>query len=181
MRRGVGVVLLSAFVTLMLVGDPTTAAAAHQTFDEAGEQMFTVPQSVDEIKIVATGAAGGSLIGAGAGGVGAVVSGELSVTPGEVLYVEVGGAPSDEITPKEKCEGETLCVGGFNGGGNAVPGDGAGGGGASDVRTMSRSQGARSARGCWSPAVAAAVRPLGSASRAKAGTRKRQGRPASGY
>ncbi len=141
MRRGVGVVLLSAFVTLMLVGDPTTAAAAHQTFDEAGEQMFTVPQSVDEIKIVATGAAGGSLIGAGAGGVGAVVSGELSVTPGEVLYVEVGGAPSDEITPKEKCEGETLCVGGFNGGGNAVPGDGAGGGGASDVRTMSRSQG----------------------------------------
>jgi hypothetical protein len=58
------------------------------------------------------------------------MTGTITVTPGEPLYVEVGGAGS-------------VPQGGFNGGGNG--GDlgyisEAGGGGASDVRTISRGQ-----------------------------------------
>jgi len=85
-----------------------------------GEQTFTVPAGVTEVTVVATGASGGAgadsgvLGGAGGvGGLGAQVTSTLSVTPGEVLYVEVG-----------------------SGGGTGLTGGG-GGGGASDVRTCS--------------------------------------------
>ena len=61
-----------------------------------------------------------------------MVSGDLSVgagsaiTPGETLYVAVGGTPTESN-------------GGFNGGGNGnANGRSGGGGGASDVRTCSR-------------------------------------------
>jgi hypothetical protein len=68
-------------------------------------------------------------------GRGAVVSGVVSVTPGQVLYVEVGGTGG-------------LPAGGFNGGGESgsalldprLAQDG-GGGGASDVRTVPMSAG----------------------------------------
>src|SRR5262249_17762787 len=79
------------------------------------EQMFTVPAGVTSVHVVAKGASGGN-----AGGKGAVVSGDVAVAEGDTLYVEVGGG-SD-----------------FNGGG-APPLEGAGvGGGASDVRTITR-------------------------------------------
>ncbi len=61
------------------------------------------------------------------GGVGAQVDGEVSVTPGETLYVEVGGDGAVD-------------GGGFNGGGGAS-GGAAGGGGASDVRSSPLSAG----------------------------------------
>lgn len=87
------------------------------------EQMFTVPAGVTSIYLNCLGASGaaGDGPGGGAGGAGAQVSGLLSVTPGEVLYLYVGGAG-------------VAGTGGFNGGGNGGSNKGGGGGGATDVR-----------------------------------------------
>ncbi|HUA75991.1 MAG TPA: choice-of-anchor D domain-containing protein [Solirubrobacteraceae bacterium] len=87
------------------------------------EQSFTVPAGVTSVRVRAVGEAGGAGGGAigglaGEGGLGGVASGQLAVTPGEVLYVEVA-AP------------------GFNGGGQGGFGGGGAGGSASDVRTVS--------------------------------------------
>ena len=113
---------------LMVVGPAAGAHGATKTFGYTGQQQtFVVPAGVSHLQVLAVGAHG-----AGFGGAGAVVSGTLTVSPGETLYVEVGGAgvfrdPSAAA---------------FNGGGigGSVPGggpDGGGGGGASDVRTIS--------------------------------------------
>jgi hypothetical protein len=117
-------------------------APAPTTFGyTAAEQSYTVPAGVKSVRVSAIGAPGG----AGApgptrpgvvGGLGAQVTGDLAVTPGEVLYVEVGGAGSDG-----SASGGGL--GGWNGGGlggRSFGGDGSfggGGGGASDVRFCS--------------------------------------------
>jgi HYDIN/CFA65/VesB family protein len=117
-------------------------APAPTTFGyTAAEQSYTVPAGVTSVRVSATGAPGG----AGApgptrpgvvGGLGAQVTGDLAVTPGEALYVEVGGAGTDG-----NANGGGL--GGWNGGGlggRSFGGDGAfggGGGGASDVRFCS--------------------------------------------
>jgi hypothetical protein len=105
----------------------TSAAAATQTFTYTGsEQTFTVPAGVSTVHVLTIGARGGK---SGAqGGVAAEVQGDLSVKPGEVLYVEVGG---------EGGGGGPASPGGFNGGGEGA----GGGGGASDVRTAPRSAG----------------------------------------
>ncbi len=104
---------------------PTT-----QTFTYAGsEQTFTVPGGVSSIQVVAIGAGGGGTSGA-AGGEAADVSGSVTVTPGQTLYIEVGG----------EGEGGPGGAGGFNGGAGGG-GGGAGGGGASDVRTSPASSG----------------------------------------
>lgn len=96
-----------------------------QTLASVGyEQCYTVPAGVTSLHLTATGAPG-------AGGArGARVSREVSVTPGETLYVEVGGAGQGR-------------AGGFNGGADGGTGSlngdaGGGGGGASDVRRCSR-------------------------------------------
>src|SRR5690349_12013323 len=118
------------------------AAPAPTTFGYTGaEQSYTVPAGVTSVRVSATGAPGG----AGApgptrpgvvGGLGAVATGDLTVTPGEVLYVEVGGPGGDGNT-----NGGGL--GGWNGGGlggSSFGGEGSfggGGGGASDVRFCS--------------------------------------------
>ena len=102
------------------------------------EQQFTVPTGVTSINI--TGIAGkggagflpGSFDGTpGVGGFGATVTGTISVTPGETLFVEVGGNGTSNSAGG---------AGGFNGGGNGSSIGGfasGGGGGASDVRTVS--------------------------------------------
>ena len=51
------------------------------------QQIFTVPTGVTSINIAAYGAQGGS----GNGGLGGLAQGTLSVTPGDVLYIYVGG------------------------------------------------------------------------------------------
>ncbi|HSC03921.1 MAG TPA: choice-of-anchor D domain-containing protein [Solirubrobacteraceae bacterium] len=117
-------------------------APAPATFGYTGaEQSYTVPPGVTHVRVTATGAPGG----AGApgptrpgvvGGLGALLTGDLAVTPGELLYVEVGGAGGDGAV-----NGGGL--GGWNGGGlggRSFGGDGSfggGGGGASDVRFCS--------------------------------------------
>jgi hypothetical protein len=90
------------------------------TFDfTGGSQMFIVPVGITSVKIKAWGAQGGAnwINNVNYGG---YSYGELTVTPGETLYVYVGGQP-------------TNITGGYNGGGNGE-GAGQGGGGASDVR-----------------------------------------------
>ena len=114
---------------------PSIAAAKTVVFQSTGyEQMFTVPAGVTNVNVVAIGAPGGSS-GGSSGGDGANASAELAVTPGEVLWVEVGGAGGTS-SPFAEPPG-----GGFNGGGGGGAGaggePGAGGGGASDVRTVS--------------------------------------------
>ena len=102
---------------------PTTA-----TFTYTGaEQTFKVPGGVHSVEVLAIGGSGGAA-GTVLGGVAAEVFGSVSVTPGQTLYVEVGGKGKDSGEGGE---------GGFNGGGNG----GGGGGGASDVRTSALAAG----------------------------------------
>jgi hypothetical protein len=85
------------------------------------QQVFIVPDGVKQVAVEAYGAhggwAGGSL------GLGGYVKAKLNVTPGERLYIYVGGAGTES-------------AGGYNGGGGCYTeiDTGAGGGGASDVR-----------------------------------------------
>jgi hypothetical protein len=109
------------------------AATATATFTSTGtEQTFTVPADVTTIYVVARGASGAQGSDGRAAGRGAVVAANLAVTPGQVLYVNVGGLPTT-ISPG--CYPGIDCLGGFNGGGSSV--FGGGGGGASDIRTTS--------------------------------------------
>jgi hypothetical protein len=105
----------------MLAGAGSAQAATSTFFYTGGEQTFTVPAGVTSLHVVAIGAAGGDATAA-KGGAGAEVVADLGVTPGQTLYIEVGGKGETEA------EGG---VGGFNGGGAG----GGGGGGASDIRT----------------------------------------------
>jgi hypothetical protein len=114
---------------------PTAAQAGVQSFspiEPAGEQEFTVPAGVRSIHVVAVGASGGGPNSVTPiGGFGAVATADIPVTPGQTLYVEVGGSGG---------RGQAVGggTGGFNGGGSAGNSHGGGGGGASDVRTISR-------------------------------------------
>src|SRR5438876_4141598 len=110
--------------------DPTCTTSGSTTtciFSSTGsEQTFTVPAGVSSVTVTAVGGVGaagqGSDLGSsgGAGGFGAKVTGALSVTGGEVLYVEVAGnAPNPAGS----------AAGGFNGGGAGGDGCIEGGGG----------------------------------------------------
>jgi hypothetical protein len=116
-------------------GCPTTAGTHTCTFSSTGaEQTFVVPDGVSTIHVVAIGAPGAVGAMGDSAGRGAEVSGDLTVEPGDTLYVEVGGAPTGGSFPD--CGLGTYCIGGFNGGGSSY--FGGGGGGASDVRTEPR-------------------------------------------
>lgn len=95
------------------------------TFTYTGNtQTFTIPSCVASMTITAIGAGGGTGQSSSNPGYGATAIGVMTGTPGQVLYINVGGQGS-------------LTAGGFNGGGNggvAATSSGAGGGGASDVR-----------------------------------------------
>ncbi len=98
--------------------DPVTVTFGYT----ADEQVFDVPQGVTMLQFVLIGGRGGDYVdlGVNPGGLGARVEGVLAVSPGTRLYVEVGGG-----------NGAT-----FNGGGPGL----ANGGGASDLRTVPRSE-----------------------------------------
>ena len=92
-------------------------------------QTFTVPAGVTSINIAAKGARGGTSGNDNAqcgqrGGLGGSASGALTVVPGQVLNIYVGG------------RGQAGNVGGYNGGGAACP----------DVNTCSRGGGASDVR-----------------------------------
>ena len=94
------------------------------------EQTYVVPAGVTSVRVRAIGGRGGSGTAGPsapheAGGVGAIVSGDLTVTPGQQLYVDVGGDGADGTSAQ-------TAVGGFDGGG--AGGWGGAGGGESIVR-----------------------------------------------
>jgi hypothetical protein len=109
------------------------AWATTDTFTYTGsEQTFTVPNGVHSVQVIAVGGHGGRGGLDPVGGVAAQVSGFLSVSPEETLYVEVGGNGANHAAGSHE-----MVAGGFNGGGSG----GGGGGGASDVRTAPRAAG----------------------------------------
>lgn len=125
-RAGLGAIgaVLAASALAASTSAAATPPTVTETFSYTGaEQSFTVPAGVRSIRVRAVGAAGeegrsfDSPLGNDApGGDGAAVVGQLPVTPGEVLYVEVA---QNSI-----------------GGGGLAPEGGGAGGGASDVRTV---------------------------------------------
>ena len=107
--------------------DPNNITFEDVNFEFTGsEQAWVVPDGVTNIYIQTFGAQGQNATNGGTGGRGASAIGQLDVTPGETLYIYVGGQN------------------GFNGGGNPgtngnnqggqVIGAGGFGGGASDLR-----------------------------------------------
>lgn len=122
---------------LVVAVAPANAMTTVFTSEDA-EKTFKVPPGVTSLEIFAVGGRGGDtpflVPGATQGGDGAEVTGVISVTPDQILYVEVGGNGNDSDVGGG--------VGGFNGGGNGGGnGQASGGGGASDVRTSPRSAG----------------------------------------
>ncbi len=109
-----------AAAALLLAGAaPAAAQTQSQTFTTVGETAFTVPANVTTLTVSAIGASGGNVVSSGggvlqSGGQGGSVAATIPVRPGEVLYLEVGSA-----------------------GANGTALGGAGGGGATDLRTCS--------------------------------------------
>ncbi len=97
------------------------AEPGSETFTSVGTETLTVPDGVVRVTIEASGGSGVAGFGdlPGAGGLGGQTRATVSVSPGALLTVHVGGAGLG-------------FVGGFNGGGGST-GVGGGGGGASDV------------------------------------------------
>ncbi len=124
--------VVSSIVAPGPVEAQSPVAPGSQTFSFTGtEQTFTVPAGVTSVTIDASGAEGARAIDGfgnptGAGGQGGFVRATIPMTPGETLFINVGGA------------GVVGGAGGFNGGGagsgGASPRASGGGGGASDVR-----------------------------------------------
>ena len=99
----------------------TTSGPSTCTFASTGaEDTFEVPEGVSTIHVVATGAPGGVGYLGGRAGRGARVGADLAVSPGQTLYVNVGGAPTGG-----NCYQSAACHGGFNGGGSSHFGGGA--------------------------------------------------------
>ena len=107
--RSPRIVALAATASVALtLGFSAGAQAATQTRAFAytgGEQTFTVPAGVHLLHVVAVGGEGAAGNVGVAGGRGGSVTADLPVTPGEALYVVVGGNGG---------------AGGFNGGGRGA-------------------------------------------------------------
>lgn len=86
--------LAGAVMVVLVLGVPAGALGAcvigQQTFVATGsEQCYVVPSGVSALQVVATGGGGGSTF-IGTGGSGAQVTGDIAVTPGATVFVEVG-------------------------------------------------------------------------------------------
>ena len=100
-----------------------------QVFSYTGAiQQFIVPNRVTTIQVNAIGAPGGTGGGGQQGGAGANITSTINVTPGQVLYIVVGGYPGQSATAEYGFAG--------NGGlANSATGYGGAGGGLSGVFT----------------------------------------------
>ncbi len=124
-------------LSVVFLGLQTNSFAQVNTFTYTGSvQTFTVPAGVDSLVINATGATGGlnssSVSHPDLPGSGGCATATYTVTPGQVVYVYVGGAGT-------LATAGFTSPGGFNGGGagqtvGVASPSGGGGGGASDVR-----------------------------------------------
>lgn len=88
-------------------------------------QQFVVPNRVTSIQVNAIGARGGTGGRGQAGGAGANITTTLNVTPGQILYIVIGGFPGQSATAKY----------GFGGSGGSGTNYGGAGGGLSGVFT----------------------------------------------
>lgn len=130
------------FAFVLAPGASAACQTGTVTFTNTGaEQCYVVPSGVIDLRIGAVGAPGGEA--SNGQGFGAAVGAVVPVTSGETLYVEVGGAGTTSSS-------KGSAPGGFNGGGAGgapSPTDfgnaGDGGGGASDVRSVSVATGAQ--------------------------------------
>lgn len=125
--------VLALTASSLVVGGVSTSVSAAElskTFSTVGASTWTVPAGVNEVQIEAIGGAGGKNRPSGSeaplpGGRAAEVAATISVAPGQVLNIHVGGNGAD---------GANFGQGGENGG--STPRFWAGGsGGATDVRT----------------------------------------------
>jgi hypothetical protein len=89
-------------------------------------QSFTVPAGLSALSVTLYGGQGGSNKSGVLGGDGAQLNAALSVTPGEVLGIDVGSAGQSELAGG---------MGGVNGGGSGT--HSGGGGGATDITSAS--------------------------------------------
>ncbi|MCW3109628.1 MAG: hypothetical protein JWQ09_4134, partial [Segetibacter sp.] len=108
------------------------------------QQSFIVPAGVTSINVDITGASGGHIYSNGSTygqpGLGGQVKATIQVEPGQILYINVGGAGKDGSAT-------ALGAGGFNGGADGgtitdntvITYATGGGGGASDIRTSGTS------------------------------------------
>lgn len=138
MRARCAIAWVTGAVVGLAVAPAAIADTTSQTFTSTGaEQVFTVPAAVTSVDVLLVGGNGARGSSGASGGTPSTDQGTIATTPGEQLYVEVGG---DGGPPTAQGDG----LGGFNGGGAGgeitaifgVP-SGGGGGGASDVRTCS--------------------------------------------
>ncbi len=117
-----------ALTTLATAG----RAIASTTFNYTGHiQTYVVPGGVTSLNVSLSGASGGAGDG-GAGGNGGTTTAVLNVTPGQTIYIYVGGKGDNSIDG-----GGLGTILGYNGGGTLAGADGisaGGGGGASDIR-----------------------------------------------
>jgi hypothetical protein len=90
-------------------------------------QRFVVPNRVTSIQVAAIGARGGTGARGQAGGAGANITTSLNVTPGQILWIVVGGFPGQSATAAY----------GFGGNGGSGTNFGGAGGGLSGVFTSS--------------------------------------------
>jgi hypothetical protein len=122
----------AAFVWMLAGAAAAQAQTQTVTFASSlTEQSFTVPPGVRSLEVSLVGGRGAQAFNSppgGLGGSGARIDAELPVTPGQVLWVEVG-------SNGELSQFNTTSRGGYNGGGDGVRGAG-GGGGASDIRAV---------------------------------------------
>jgi hypothetical protein len=135
-RRTIAITALA--LAIQALGPVSPAQAANPiiaSFAYTGsQQSWLVPSGVTTIHAVLVGGRGGlgSSGALGSGGFGARVEADLSVSPGQMLFVMVGGNGGAGDF------GGTPGAGGFNGGGSGGNGagnwGGGGGGGASDLR-----------------------------------------------
>ncbi len=111
------------FCLLLLSGN---LLAQSVTFNYTGNtQQYVVPAGVTSLKVKANGASGADATTGGKGGNGAYVESIIAVTPGDVLYVVVGGTNGYNGGGKAGKAGDNVRARAINGGN---------GGGASDVR-----------------------------------------------
>ncbi len=119
---------LLALLALPLAGQAQTTAFAFT----GNNQTYTVPAGITSVQVVATGASGGAYPSLTNYALGARVQATVTVIPGEVLTVVVGGSGGDATFGG-------LGTGGFNGGGGGAAAGG--GGGATDLRRAGASTG----------------------------------------
>ena len=138
MRRTLTAVVAAGLLAAA-VAPSAQAGTATQSFGPVGaEQTFTVPIGVTSINVRLISGRGGNSTG-GIGGFNYDLRADLAVEGGQRLFIEVGGngARSSSVLPV----GSTG-AGGFNGGGAGGQGAAgvfaAGGGGATDIRTRTR-------------------------------------------